>query len=59
MMDGAQRKYYDSKPELPAYKTMLINTEVLPNVTAEWLALLLRIQNVPDSSLSPETGYPA
>jgi hypothetical protein len=30
----------------------------LPHITAKWLTLLLRIQEVTDSNLSPETGYP-
>jgi hypothetical protein len=29
------------------------------NVVVEWLALLLRIREIPGSNLSPETGYPA
>jgi hypothetical protein len=28
------------------------------NVVVEWLALLLRTQEVPDSNLGPETEYP-
>jgi hypothetical protein len=29
-----------------------------PNVVAEWLTFLLYIWEVPDSSLSSESGYP-
>jgi hypothetical protein len=29
-----------------------------PNVMVKWLTLLLRIWEVPGSSLGPETGYP-
>jgi hypothetical protein len=32
--------------------------EIRPNVMVEWLALLLRIREVPGSNLGPETGYP-
>jgi hypothetical protein len=32
-------------------------TYVLPNVTVEWLALLLRIQEVLASNLHQQTGY--
>jgi hypothetical protein len=28
------------------------------NVVVEWLALLIRIREVPGSDLSPESGYP-
>jgi hypothetical protein len=30
---------------------------IWPNEAAQWLALLLRIREVPGSSLGPETGY--
>jgi hypothetical protein len=31
---------------------------VSSNVVVEWLPLLLRIREVPDTSLGPKTGYP-
>jgi hypothetical protein len=30
---------------------------LVPNVASEWLAFLLRIPEVSDSSLDPETGF--
>jgi hypothetical protein len=30
----------------------------LPKVMVEWLALLLRIREIPVPNLDPETGYP-
>jgi hypothetical protein len=32
-------------------------TEIVPNVVAEWLTLLLRIREVLGFNLGPETGY--
>jgi hypothetical protein len=41
------------------YKTVKLWLIALPpNVVVEWLALLLRIREVPRSNLGPETGYP-
>jgi hypothetical protein len=34
-----------------------LSTTNLPNVTVEWLALLLRIRKVSGSNLGPETGF--
>jgi hypothetical protein len=30
----------------------------LASIFAEWLALMIRIRDVPGSNLGPETGYP-
>jgi hypothetical protein len=37
---------------------MCVKNNQTPNVTAEWLALLLRVQEVPGLSLGLETGCP-
>jgi hypothetical protein len=34
------------------------NIDTLSNVVVEWIKLLLRIREVPDSNLSQENGYP-
>jgi hypothetical protein len=36
----------------------VVTTLMITNVAVEWLALLLHIQEVLGSNLSPETGYP-
>jgi hypothetical protein len=40
------------------FLTSCDKTPFLSNVVVECLKLLLRIQEVPDSNLSKETGYP-
>jgi hypothetical protein len=41
------------------YPTPLLYLHLLhiPNVAVQWLTLPLRIREVPDSNLGPETGY--
>jgi hypothetical protein len=50
------------QPVKPAYNGLRWNLNVLKEQVirraAEWLALLLRVREVPVSSLGPETGYP-
>jgi hypothetical protein len=40
------------------YQTGNKRDTVTPNVVFEWLSLLLRIREVPNPNLDPETGYP-
>jgi hypothetical protein len=41
---------------LPSLSGTVPSLKVSPYVSAEWLALLLRIREVPGSNLGPETG---
>jgi hypothetical protein len=43
----------------PVHPTLFDLNLKTPNIVVEWLTLLLRIWEVPDSNFGPKTGYPA
>jgi hypothetical protein len=48
---------YSTYKEITCITHKLILENTSPNVVDGWLALLLRIREVSDSNLDPETGY--
>jgi hypothetical protein len=43
---------------IPLFNLFVVYLTTLPNVMVEWLVLPLRIREVADSNLGPETGCP-